>query len=316
MLPRLSSNARPILLHLLPDFRAGAPLAFILDLVRKLPEYSHRLLTNRPVAEVPQYQDELCTKLHLDVRYTAQHEIRRDDVEACRPDVIIAYDVRASDLADPIDTAPYIYYGHYLYDELPGYGCSAHVFGNPDVGTTVSPSLYFPPYVDHSLVLEISKKPLPPTRKRAVAILSGRPESFDFEFAAGVINGVDLKRVGFILPRFPTKAGTPFHDAVIKARENDSAVLCEHVPGSTLNAYRRTQLLLSTGCFRIEAELGVLRRPVARPDSVEEAVEIVNESLVGRKLIDELIDQGRQLALDRQLSLHIHKFSNLVRRLY
>jgi hypothetical protein len=316
MLPRLSRNQRPVLLHLLPEFQAGAPLAFVIDLAKKLTEYSHVLLTNRPVGEVEPYQDELCTKLGLDVRYTAQREIRKVDVEACRPDVAIIYDVRASDLADPIECAPYIYYAHYRYDELVGYGCRAHVFGTRDLGSTVQPKMYFPPYIDHSMVMNAAKKPQPPTRKRAIAMLAGRPESYDFEFAAGVIEGVDFAKVGFILPPF-NGINEAYDRALGRAQAADSVMLCPYVPGATYNAYRRTQTLLSTGCFRIDAECGVLRRPVIRkPDSVAEAVEIIEKSLVDRGFIDELIDYGRQIAAERQLDLHIHQLSNLVRRLY
>jgi hypothetical protein len=281
-----------------------------------MPEYCHRLLTNRPPAEVGQYQDEFCTKLSLDVRYSDQHEISQVDVESCRPDVVIAYDVRASDLAAPIECAPYIYYGHYLYDELVGYGCRAHVFGSEDLGHSVQPRMYFPPYVDHGLIMDAAKKPAPPARKRVIAILSGRPESYDFELATGVINGSDFKRVGFIVPAF-SGVDLAFDAAVNMARAQDSALICPHMPGATFNAYRRTQTLLSLGCFRIDTECGALRRPIIKkPDSVVEALAIIEKSLVDRGFIDELTDYGRLLAAERQLDLHIHKLSNLVRRLY
>lgn len=316
MLPELSNNPRPILLHVLPEFEAGAPFALIVDLASKLKEYYHILLTNsRP--DTQNKGNELCAKMGVDVRYTDTPQIHRSDIESCRPDVLVLYDVRSEDLAETPDTAPTIYYAHYRYDEEVGHICDAHVEGSPGICRSVSPVMVFPPYVAHDMVTKAAGKPHPPSTKRLVAILSGRPASFDFEYAAAVINGVDLRRVAFIAPSY-VGHHKGFDEALQRARSKDSILLCPHQPGSTTCAvYKQTQMLLSLGCFRIDAECGVLRRPVIqKPDTHEEATETIQESLTNRRLIDEMIDYGRGLAARRQLSLHLHEFSNLVRRLY
>jgi hypothetical protein len=321
---RLSfQNQRPRILHLLPEFQAGAPLALAIDLAKKLTEYYHVLLTNRPPAAVGQYQDELCTKLNLDVRYTFKPVITRGDIVACRPDVIILYDVRGADLQDPDDLQDVgtIYYAHYRNDVEVSQWSESILYGTMDTfdaspGVTDQNHFYYPPYVDHKLVIDTANKPYPLTRKRVVAILGGRPETYDFEFAASFINGIDRKRVAVIIPSF-LGVNKIFDRAVATGQADHSIFLCPHVHGATFNAYRRAQTLVSTGAFRIDTECGVLRRPVIKqPDSVEEAIETVEKSLVNRRFVDELIDYGRLVAAQRQLDLHLHKFSNLVRRLY
>jgi hypothetical protein len=318
-----SRNPRPRILHLLPEFQAGATLALAIDLAKKLTEYYHVLLTNRPPAAVGQYQDELCAKLNLDVRYTVDPVIGREDILACRPDVVILYDVRGADLHDPDDLQDIgtIYYAHYRNDVDVSQWSASILYGTRETfddspGITNQNHFYFPPYVDHKLVIDAANKPYPLTRKRVVAILGGRSETYDFNFASSFINGIDRKRVAVIVPSF-LGVNKTFDRAVATGQADQSIFLCPHVPGATFNAYRRAQTLISTGAFRIDTECGALRRPVIKqPDSVEEAIETVEKSLVNRRFVDELIDYGRLVAAQRQLDLHLHKFSNLVRRLY
>jgi len=269
-----------------------------------LPQYHHLLLTNTPITQAVEYQDQYLAKRGLDVRYAPAPVITGNDLRACRPSVIIMYDVGVADLEQPrvcTDIAPAIYYAHYRRDA----GVASTVVLGADA---------FPPYVHLGLVKEAFKRPVPSGNKPVVAMLAGDPQTFDFELAAA-----SLRRVGrqfsFIVPGFPN-VSEEFDSAVREARKTQNVLICPHVVTATLHAYRQMQFLVSMNCFRIDAEAGSLQRPVIeKPESAEQLATTLEQMVKDRQFREEIIDRSRTVAASRDLNLHLYEFNNLVRRL-
>lgn len=303
---------RARLLHLLPRFKPGAPLAFICDLRHTLQQYHHLVLTNTPIAQASDYQDQYLAKRGLDVRYTQAPVITRNDLEACRANVIIMYDVGAADLESPrvcADVSATIYYAHYAHD--------ASVFRIATLETTrgLAPGAdFFPPYVHLGTIKDLFKRSQPAEDRPFVAMLAGDPKTFDFELAAASLLRLSPEFI-FIVPGFQN-VSKEFDRAIEEARKTRSVFICPHVVTAVINAYRRLQFLVSMNCFRIDTEVGSLQRPVIqKPKSAEQLSAILKQLIGDRRFLEEAVDRSRTVAVSRDLNLHLYKFNNLVRRL-